>query len=96
MDLFDIAGFQAASEAVSNWRDTWPFGPGYAEGWISTVLKFGLILVIFLAIAGLLRFLFGPGGFMRDKEFDRPGETSAGEGGQDRADDPRNTDGPHA
>ncbi len=96
MGIFDTTGFLAASEAVSNWRDTWPFGPGYVEGWVSTVLKFGLILVIFLAIAGLLRFLFGPGGFMRDKEFDRPGEPAAGKGGHDRADDPRKTDDPHA
>jgi len=67
-----IAFLAQAAGGVADWRDTWPFGPGYAEGWISTVLKFGMIAVLFLGIALLLRFLFGPGGWMRDKEFDAP------------------------
>ncbi len=76
MNIIDAGVSLAAVAAGSDWRDTWPFGPGWAEGWVSSILKFGLIAVIFLAIAGLLRFLFGPGGFMRDKEFDLPPEAS--------------------
>jgi hypothetical protein len=70
--------------------------PGYAEGWVLHGIEIRADPGDLSGHRGLLRFLFGPGGFMRDKEFDRPGETSAGEGGQDRADDSRNTDGPHA
>lgn len=105
LDIIDIFGFLAASGAASDWKDTWPFGPGYAEGLASSLLKFGLIAVFFLGIAGLLRFLFGPGGFMRDKEFDLPPETAdqAGEPDQagdrsvgDGADGSKKTGGPHA
>jgi len=64
--------FLAAAGGGPDWRETWPFGPGYSEGLVSTVLKFGLIAVFFVAIALFLRFLFGPGGWMRDKEFDLP------------------------
>jgi hypothetical protein len=52
------------------WKSTWPFGPGYSEGFLSVVLKFALIAVILGGIALFLRVLFGPGGPMRDKEFD--------------------------
>ena len=87
MDLSGLSGlFLAAAETArggSDWRDTWPFGPGYSEGFFSTILKFGLIAVFFVAIALFLRFLFGPGGWMRDKEFDvpPPGGRSSGKTG---------------
>ncbi len=61
----------APSISVPN---TWPFGPGYSEGFLSVLLKYGFIAVIFLLIALVLRFLFGPGGPLRDKEFDLPPE----------------------
>ncbi|WP_027185812.1 hypothetical protein [Desulfovibrio inopinatus] len=54
--------------------NTWPFGPGYSEGFWSVVLKYGFIAIIFAFIALMLRFLFGPGGPLRDKEFDLPPE----------------------
>ncbi|MEF3698749.1 hypothetical protein [Desulfolutivibrio sp.] len=73
MDIFGVLdAFAAAAGNGPNWRETWPFGPGYSEGFLSTILKFGLIAVFFLAIGLFLRFLFGPGGWMRDKEFDLP------------------------
>ncbi len=61
-----------AEEPRPQWMDTWPFGPGYSEGWISVTLKFLLIAVILGGIALFLRLLFGPGGPLRDKEFDQP------------------------
>jgi hypothetical protein len=61
------------AQAQPMWRDTWPFGPGYAEGWLSTVLKFGFIGVIFLLICLFLRLAFGPGGWLREKHWDEPG-----------------------
>lgn len=105
MDAFGLSDsllFAAqAANATSGWRETWPFGPGYVEGWISTVLKFGLIAVIFLLIALLLRFLFGPGGFLRDAEFDTPAApadpvASDTSGPDAPGGEPRAQGGPHA
>ncbi len=62
------------------WKNTWPFGPGWSEGWESTVLKFLLIAVILGGISLLLRFLFGPGGPMRPREFDEPDDRDGREG----------------
>lgn len=47
----------------------WPFGPGYGGGFWQTVSRFGISLLFLLLIAGLLRFLFGPGGPLRPPEF---------------------------
>jgi len=47
----------------------WPFGPGYSEGWLVTATKFLFIAAVFGAICIFLRFLFGPGGRLRPKEF---------------------------
>ncbi len=75
VDIFGMWDQLCAAAAASggpDWRETWPFGPGYSEGFVSTILKFGLIAVFFAAIALFLRYLFGPGGWLRDKEFDAP------------------------
>jgi len=68
--------------------NTWPFGPGYSEGWVSVVLKFILIAAILGGIALFLRILFGPGGPLRDKEFDNPpGDGGAGDASRRREKD---------
>jgi hypothetical protein len=72
MGLFDSIVFLAASNVEPGWHKTWPFGPGITEGFFSVVLKGLFILAILGGMAWLLRFLFGPGGPMRDKEFDEP------------------------
>jgi len=74
------------AQAEPLWRSTWPFGPGYAEGWLSTVLKFAFIGVIFLLICGFLRLAFGPGGFLREKEWDEPGGLTDDEDKDPKAD----------
>jgi len=61
------------------WKNTWPFGPGYSEGWVSVALKFVLIAAILGGIALFLRILFGPGGPLRDKEFDDPKKGGPGD-----------------
>jgi hypothetical protein len=63
-------------QAEPLWRNTWPFGPGYAEGWLSTLLKFAFIGLVFLLICGFLRLAFGPGGWLREKHWDEPGGLS--------------------
>lgn len=62
------------AQVQPTWRETWPFGPGYAEGWLSTFLKFAFIAVIFGVIVLGLRLLFGPGGPMRGKDWDDQGK----------------------
>ena len=53
----------------NNWAH-WPFGPGFEGGWLYAILKFVFIAVILALLLALLRWAFGPGGFLRDKEFD--------------------------
>lgn len=69
--IFKVLNFLAEEQSLP-WMNTWPFGPGYSEGWISVALKFLLIAAILGGIALFLRILFGPGGPLRDKEFDEP------------------------
>lgn len=64
--------FFAASSVEPHWHKTWPFGPGLEEGLLSVVLKGLFIAAILGGMAWLLRYLFGPGGPLRDKEFDEP------------------------
>ena len=64
--------FFVASNVAPRWHETWPFGPGLEEGLLSVVLKGLFILAILGGMAWLLRYLFGPGGPLRDKEFDEP------------------------
>lgn len=72
MPFFDALSFLAASTVTPRWHETWPFGPGLEEGFFSVVLKGLFIAAILGGMAWLLRFLFGPGGPLRDKEFDAP------------------------
>ncbi len=72
MGFFETMFLAAASQVEPRWHETWPFGPGIEEGFFSVVLKFVFIAAILGGMAWLLRYLFGPGGPMRDKEFDEP------------------------
>ena len=69
---FDSLSLLAASAVEPSWHKTWPFGPGIQEGFFSVVLKGLFIAAILGGMAWLLRYLFGPGGPLRDKEFDSP------------------------
>ncbi|MFW5722283.1 MAG: SHOCT domain-containing protein [Desulfohalobiaceae bacterium] len=53
---------------------TWPFGPGFEHSWISAVLRFAFIGLILGGILALLRWAFGPGGWLRDKELEAESE----------------------
>jgi|SRR6056297_703415 len=53
---------------------SWPFGPSFTGGWILSLSKFVFIGLVLALILWLLRWAFGPGGPLRDKEFDCPSE----------------------
>ena len=72
MALWNSLFFFASSTVEPSWHKTWPFGPGLGEGFFSVVLKGLFIAAILGGMAWLLRYLFGPGGPLRDKEFDEP------------------------
>ena len=72
MGLFDTLTFFAAAALEPSWHKTWPFGPGLDEGFLSVFLKGVFIAAILGGMAWLLRWLFGPGGPLREKEFDEP------------------------
>lgn len=74
MFFFKSTVFWAAQTIEPSWHKTWPFGPGIQEGFLSVALKALFILAILGGMAWLLRFLFGPGGPLRDKEFDEVDE----------------------
>jgi hypothetical protein len=72
MPFLDALSFLASAAVTPRWHETWPFGPGLEEGFFSVVLKCVFIAAILGGMAWLLRYLFGPGGPLRDKEFDSP------------------------
>lgn len=72
MSLWNTLTFFAATVVEPSWHKTWPFGPGLEEGFFSVVLKGLFIASILGGMAWLLRWLFGPGGPLREKEFDEP------------------------
>ena len=72
MGLWNTLTFFVATAVEPSWHKTWPFGPGLEEGFFSVVLKGLFIAAILGGMAWLLRWLFGPGGPLREKEFDGP------------------------
>mgnify|MGYP006292218649 CR=1 FL=1 len=61
--------FLLAAKGAGKWAH-WPFGPGFEGSWLYAILKFVFIAVILALLLALLRWAFGPGGFMRDKDLD--------------------------
>ncbi|WP_419788097.1 SHOCT domain-containing protein [Pseudodesulfovibrio sp.] len=52
------------------WR-AWPFDSGYGEHLLPAIARLLFVALILGAIILFLRFLFGPGGWLRDEEMDR-------------------------
>ena len=67
--FFDFSRLWPLCRSLDSEWSTWPFGPGYSEGWLITVTKFLFIGAVFGVICLFLRVLFGPGGRLRPKEF---------------------------
>lgn len=55
------------------WR-AWPFNAGYGEQLLPSLARLAFVTIILAAILLFLRFLFGPGGWLRDEELDREAE----------------------
>lgn len=49
----------------SQWTH-WPFGPSILGGWLNMLTKFIFIGLVLALLMYLLRYLFGPGGPMRE------------------------------
>ncbi|MFP4672649.1 MAG: SHOCT domain-containing protein [Desulfohalobiaceae bacterium] len=60
----------SASRGGDSWA-MWPFGPGFTGNWLLSISKFLFIGVVLALILGLLRWAFGPGGFLRDPDLDQ-------------------------
>lgn len=60
----------ASSRAGDTWS-MWPFGPGFTGSWLLSISKFLFIGIILALILWLLRWAFGPGGFLRDADLDQ-------------------------
>lgn len=57
-------------QGPSQWTH-WPFGPSILGGWLNMLTKFIFIGLILALIMYLLRYLFGPGGPMREDQTSR-------------------------
>ena len=55
------------------WR-AWPFNAGYGDHLVPALARLVFVIIIMGAILLFLRFLFGPGGPLRDKEMDQEAE----------------------
>ncbi len=55
------------------WR-AWPFNAGYGDHLLPSLARLAFVTIIMAAILLFLRFLFGPGGCLRDEELDREAE----------------------
>ncbi len=52
-------------QGPSQWTH-WPFGPSILGGWLNMLTKFVFIGLVLALLMYLLRYLFGPGGPMRE------------------------------
>lgn len=53
------------AQGPSEWAH-WPFGPSILGGWLNMLTKFIFIGLVLVLIMYLIRYLFGPGGPMRE------------------------------
>jgi len=61
-------GVMAQIAAQRSGWEGWPFS-GVGSPWLSGVARVLFVAALFIGLAWLLRFLFGPGGCMRPEEF---------------------------
>lgn len=71
--MFFLQKISILAAKGNNWGH-WPFGPGFEGGWLFAILKFVFIAIILALLLALLRWAFGPGGFLRDKELEAEAE----------------------
>lgn len=71
ISLFLVDFFDFMDSPV--WR-AWPFNAGYGDHILPAIARFIFVTLILGGILLMLRFLFGPGGPLRDEEMDREAE----------------------
>ena len=74
--MFDILGlrfvgmqFMNIVAGMGNSWNFWPFGPGFTGSWLIAITKFIFIGFVLAILIWFLRFFLGPGGVMRDEEY---------------------------
>jgi uncharacterized membrane protein len=65
MDIGSFTDLLGVAQGHSQWSH-WPFGPSFVGGWLNMLTKFIFIGLVLALMMYLLRFLFGPGGPMRE------------------------------
>lgn len=65
MEMWSIVELMFTAQGPSEWSH-WPFGPSFVGSWLNMLTKFIFIGIILAMIMYLLRYLFGPGGPLRE------------------------------
>lgn len=68
--------FLFLAQGHSQWSH-WPFGPTIMGSWLNMLTKFLFIGLVLVLIMYLIRYLFGPGGPMREEDKGRAGPDQA-------------------
>lgn len=65
MELWSVLDLVFTVQGRGEWAH-WPFGPSFVGSWLNMLTKFVFIGMVLALMMYLLRFLFGPGGPMRE------------------------------
>lgn len=65
MEILSVVDLLISAQGPSEWAH-WPFGPSFVGSWLNMLTKFVFIGLVLAAMMYLLRYLFGPGGPMRE------------------------------
>ncbi|GAB6060257.1 hypothetical protein [Desulfonatronum parangueonense] len=66
MELLSVFELMFTAQGPSEWTH-WPFGPTIVGSWLNMLTKFIFIGLILALMMYMLRYLFGPGGPMREE-----------------------------
>ncbi|TVQ99378.1 MAG: hypothetical protein EA399_07230 [Desulfovibrionales bacterium] len=65
MEFWSVLDLVFTAQGPSEWAH-WPFGPSFVGSWLNMLTKFVFIGFVLALMMYLLRYLFGPGGPMRE------------------------------
>ncbi|SDB12965.1 Uncharacterized membrane protein [Desulfonatronum thiosulfatophilum] len=66
MELWSVFELMFTAQGPSEWSH-WPFGPTFVGSWLNMLTKFIFIGLVLALMMYMLRYLFGPGGPMREE-----------------------------